>query len=104
VTSPGNTHVWLFLVRVVVEVMSPINGKFWSLSLHMVFVFCKSISRGAQYVTLRKYFSHPSLVMYSLATPPIKLKLWQQIGGGTANNKPPGPTIMMGQSETLSSS
>ncbi len=32
--------------------------------------------------TLRKYFSHPSLVMCSLATPPIKLKLGQQIGGG----------------------
>jgi hypothetical protein len=42
----------------------------------------KSISSGAQYVTLPKYFSHPSLVMYSFATPPIKLKLGQQIGGG----------------------
>jgi hypothetical protein len=35
-----------------------------------------------KYVSLRKYFSHPSLVMYSFATPPIKLKLRQQIGGG----------------------
>jgi hypothetical protein len=42
----------------------------------------KSISNAAQYVTLRKYFSHPSLVMYSFGTPPIKLKLGQQIGGG----------------------
>jgi len=42
--------------------------------------------------------------MYSFATPPIKLKLGQQIGGETTNNKPPGPIIMMGQSETLSSS
>ncbi len=43
----------------------------------------KSISSScAQYVTLRKYFSHPSLVAYSFATPPIKLKLGQQIGGG----------------------
>jgi hypothetical protein len=42
----------------------------------------ESISSGAQYVTLRKYFSHPSLVMYSFATPPIKLKPGQQIGGG----------------------
>jgi hypothetical protein len=33
-------------------------------------------------VTLQKYFSHPSLVMYSFANPPIKLKLAQQIGGG----------------------
>jgi hypothetical protein len=42
---------------------------------------CLRASRAmlAQYVTLRKYFSHPSLVMYSFATPPIKLKL------GTAN-------------------
>jgi hypothetical protein len=42
----------------------------------------KSIYSGAQCVTLRKYFSHPSLVMYSFVTPPIKLKLGQQIGGG----------------------
>jgi hypothetical protein len=32
-------------------------------------------------VTLGKYFSHPSLVMYSFAIPPIKLKLALQIGG-----------------------
>jgi hypothetical protein len=44
----------------------------------------KSISSGARYVTLRKYISHPSLVMYSFATPPIKLKLVEQIGGGLA--------------------
>jgi hypothetical protein len=41
----------------------------------------ESISSGAQYVTLRKYFSHPSLVIHSFATPPIKLKQGQQIGG-----------------------
>jgi hypothetical protein len=29
-----------------------------------------------------EYFSHPSLVMYSFATPPIKLKLGQQSDGG----------------------
>jgi hypothetical protein len=51
-------------------------------SLGGVLEECKSISTGAQYMTLRKYFSHPSLVMYSSATPPIKLKLGQQIGGG----------------------
>jgi len=39
--------------------------------------------------------------MYSFATPSIKLKLGQQIGGGTTNSKPPGPIIMIGQSETL---
>jgi hypothetical protein len=42
----------------------------------------KSISNSAQYVTLRRFSSHPSLVMYSFATPPIELKLGQQIGGG----------------------
>jgi hypothetical protein len=41
-----------------------------------------SISSGAEYVTLRKYLSHPSSVMYSFATPPKKLNLGQQIGGG----------------------
>jgi hypothetical protein len=33
-------------------------------------------------VTLQKYFSHPSLVIYFFATPPIKVKLGQQIGRG----------------------
>jgi len=42
----------------------------------------KSISNSAQYVTLRIFYSHPSLVMYSFATPPIELKLGQQIRGG----------------------
>jgi hypothetical protein len=44
-------------------------------------VATKSISSGAQYGTLGKYFSHPSLVLYCFATPPTKLKLGQQIGG-----------------------
>jgi hypothetical protein len=38
----------------------------------------KSISSCAQYVTLQKYFSYPSLAMYFFQTPPIKLVL--QIG------------------------
>ncbi len=33
-------------------------------------------------VTLQKYFSHPSIVIYFFATPPIKLKLRQQTGRG----------------------
>jgi len=37
---------------------------------------------------LQKDFSHPSLVVCFFATPPIKLKLGQQIGGGTTNRKP----------------
>jgi hypothetical protein len=32
------------------------------------FIHPQSISSGAQYVTLSKYFSHPSLVMYYFAT------------------------------------
>jgi hypothetical protein len=38
-----------------------------------------SISSGAQYVTLQKYFSHPSFVIYFFPTPAIKLGL--QIDG-----------------------
>jgi hypothetical protein len=41
---------------------------------------CKNISSCAQYVTLQKYFSHPSLAIYFFQTPPIKLKLVLQIG------------------------
>jgi len=32
-------------------------------------------------VTLQKYFSHPSLVVYFFPTPTIKLKLGLQMGG-----------------------
>jgi hypothetical protein len=62
------------------------------------------VSTGAQYVTLQKYFSHPNLLVYFFATPPIKLKLGQEIGGGSHNSKPPEPIIMLGQWETLSGS
>jgi len=61
----------------------------------------KSISSGAQYVTLREYISHPSLVIDSFASPPVSLKLGQQIGGGTTNSKSPGLIIWIDQ--TLSS-
>jgi hypothetical protein len=40
----------------------------------------KNISSCAQYVTLQKYFSYPSLAIYFFQTPPIKLKLVLQIG------------------------
>jgi hypothetical protein len=40
-----------------------------------------SISSGAQYVTLQKYLSYLSLVIYSFPTPPIKPELGLQIGG-----------------------
>ncbi len=54
-----------------------------------------------EYETLRKYISHPSLVIYSFATLPIKLKLGQEMGGGSTNSKAPGPIITMSQSDTL---
>jgi hypothetical protein len=47
------------------------------------------------------YFSHPSLVIYLFAIPPIKLN--QQIGGGLLIAKHLDQIIMMGQSETLTS-
>jgi hypothetical protein len=40
----------------------------------------ESISIGAQYVNLPKYFSHPSSAVYFFAIPPIKLKQGLQIG------------------------
>jgi hypothetical protein len=55
-------------------------------------------------VTLQKYFSHPSLVIYFFATPPQKTELGTANRRGTTNSKPPGPIIMIGQSEILSSS
>jgi hypothetical protein len=65
----------------------------------------KSISSGAQYVTIGKKkhaFSHPSSAVFFFATSPIKSN---QTETGTVNwweitnSKPPGPIIMMGQSE-----
>ncbi len=46
-------------------------------------IFFKFIIRlsGAQYVTMQKCFSHPSLIVYVFLTPPIKIKLGLQIGG-----------------------
>jgi hypothetical protein len=46
-------------------------------------IFFKFIIRlsGAQYVTMQKCFSHPSLIIYFFLTPPIKIKLGVQIGG-----------------------
>jgi hypothetical protein len=41
---------------------------------------------GAQYVTLQKYFSHRSLVIYFFPTPCIKLKLEQKIGGSSVSS------------------
>jgi len=55
--------------------------------------------------TLKNYFSHPSFSFFTFfffPTPPIKLKLGG--GGETTNSKPPGPIIMIDQSEILSRS
>ncbi len=50
-----------------------------------------------------KYFLHPCLVIYLFQTPPIKqnstANRWE-----TTNSKSPAPTIIIGQSETGSSS
>jgi len=65
-----------------------------------VFLWCRislSISSGTQYVTLQKYISHQSLVIYKIETG--RANRW-----GTSNSKPLGPIIMMSQSETLRSS
>jgi hypothetical protein len=55
--------------QLVTQWLCPLNG------IH------KSISSSAQYRTLQKYFSHPSLVTYLFPTPSIKLKLGLQKGG-----------------------
>jgi len=61
-----------------------------------VSITCKSIPSGAQYVTLQKYFSHPSLVIYFFATPHLRLKQRLEIGERLPNQ--------LDQSETGSSS
>jgi hypothetical protein len=83
-----------------------LNCKFIFWELHGTFLeLIRSSPAVAQYATaLQKYFLHPSLVIYFFGTPPIKLKLRQQIGGGITNSKPLGPIIMICQSETLSTS
>jgi hypothetical protein len=65
----------------------------------------KSISKGAQYVTLqKKKITHPSLVIYFFYTPTHKLKTGTANRLGSTNREPLGPIVMMGQSEALSSS
>jgi hypothetical protein len=64
----------------------------------------KSISSGAQYVTLRKYISHPSLVADSFASPFRITETGTANRWGTTNSKSPGLIIIwIGQSETPSS-
>jgi hypothetical protein len=58
------------------------------------------------YVTLQKYFSHPSLIIHYLATSTHnKLKLYRDGKYvGNTNSKPPGRIIMIDQSKTGNSS
>jgi hypothetical protein len=62
-----------------------------------------STGRDASSVPDHTYFSHPSSVVYFVATcnptPPET-----EIGTQKGRSRPPGPIIMMGQSETLTSS
>jgi hypothetical protein len=46
------------------------------------FIFRILAKKIAHYVTLLNFFSHPSFVIYFSTTPPIKLKLGQQIISG----------------------
>jgi hypothetical protein len=55
-------------------------------------------------MTLQKYFSHLSLVVYFSPTPPIKLKLGLEIGGELLIANHLDQSITMGYSETLISS
>jgi hypothetical protein len=65
---------------------------------------CTISSHGAQYVTPQKYFSHPSSVIYSFFfNPTHKTESGIANRCEITNSKPPGPIIMMGQSETLTS-
>jgi len=64
----------------------------------------KSISSGAQYVTLRKIFFTSKFSFVLFGNPTNKTETGVANRWGTTNNKPPGPIIMMSQSETLSSS
>jgi len=64
----------------------------------------KSISRGTQYVTLQKYFPHPSWGIILFCNPTHKTETRTANRWGTTNSKPPGPIIMMGQSQTPTTS
>jgi hypothetical protein len=53
-------------------------------------------------VTLQNNSSHPSLVIYFFCNPTHYTELGAANTLGITNSKPPGPIIMMGESETLS--
>jgi len=57
-----------------------------------------SISIGAQYVTLQKYFSHPSLVISFFPTPPHKTKTGTANTWETTSTNPRRPIKLSNQS------
>jgi hypothetical protein len=77
---------------------------FPSIDLRRCLVYWKSILSGTQYVTLKKCFSHQSLVIYCFPTSPSKLKTGTANTWETTNSKPPRPIIMIGWSVTGNSS
>jgi hypothetical protein len=63
----------LFMIRPILDLLV--------VSLQTATPICYSISTHARYMTLQKYLSHPSLVIYFFATPPIRasppmLSIW----------------------------
>jgi hypothetical protein len=60
-----------------------------------------SFSSDVQYVTLQKYFSPPSLVVYFLYHLTHKTETGIANRWGTTDSKLPGPMTVMGQRETL---
>jgi hypothetical protein len=58
----------------------------------------------AQHVTLQKYFSHPNLVLYFFCNPTHKTETGTANRWETTSSKPPGPIIMINQSETVTRS
>jgi hypothetical protein len=63
----------------------------------------KRISTRAQYVSLDNKMKCLSIAVFFLATPTINYD-WNCICVGTTNSKPPGPIILINQSEILNSS
>jgi len=61
----------------------------------------KTISSCVDYVTLQKYFSHPSLVIKFVPTLPSKLVHWDCKRVGDYNSNPPGPIKLSSQSTAL---
>jgi hypothetical protein len=66
--------------------------------------YTKSISSSAQYVSLQKYFSHPSLVIYFLSNLAPKIQIGTANRWETTDSKLHWPIIVIGRSKTGSNS